>query len=320
MRRFFYFSAIFLFFFSNLYSKGKIGFVNFKEITEKYIALKEAQQELDRYLMEWERTRDSLKAIVDTLRSKFEKEKLILSKEMQAKRLEDIKKAEMEYRNYVQRVWGEGGLLEQKMKEIVEPYTKKIRDVITRVAEEEGYDVILDISSATVIYADLKNDITQYVLDELNKEYEFVRGGGGLKPYLAVFPLKEADEESKRRGFGTKLQSFLNYGFSRYTDFRLVKLSDINNRLQRQNVTLDLLNQDICKQISAEVNAEFFVFGEVRFVGQEVEISISLYDASGAKKISETIRSRPEDASLRVKCADIAGKIISKYRLKYGGG
>lgn len=66
--------------------------------------------------------------------------------------------------------FGDGGKAEQRYRELIDPLTKKIHDLIKKTAEDEKYTMILDISMGTILYAMPTLDITDQLLLELNKD------------------------------------------------------------------------------------------------------------------------------------------------------
>lgn len=100
----------------------------------------------------------------------------------------DAKKAEAGQK--LEEFFGEGGRAEQRYKELIEPLTVKINNVIKKISEDERYTLVLDVSMGTVLYALPTMDITDQVLAELNK--------GTQKPLLDE---PEIDEQ-KMHEFG----------------------------------------------------------------------------------------------------------------------
>lgn len=66
--------------------------------------------------------------------------------------------------------FGDGGKAEQRYRELIDPLTKKIHDLIKKTAEDEKYTMIFDISMGTILYAMPTLDITDQLLLELNKD------------------------------------------------------------------------------------------------------------------------------------------------------
>ena len=80
----------------------------------------------------------------------------------------DAKKAEAG--QLLEDYFGEGGRAETRYRELIDPLTKKIHDIIVKIAKNENYTMILDVSMGVVLYAAPSIDLTEQVLQDLNKD------------------------------------------------------------------------------------------------------------------------------------------------------
>ncbi len=80
----------------------------------------------------------------------------------------DAKKAEAG--RLLEEYFGEGGRAEQRYRELIDPLTLKIHNLIMKTAEDEKYTMIFDVSMGTVLYATPALDLTEQILLELNKD------------------------------------------------------------------------------------------------------------------------------------------------------
>lgn len=55
--------------------------------------------------------------------------------------------------------------IEQKIKNVQEPYFKEIYNVVKKIAESQGYSIVLDVKTDGIFYYSVDNDITQKVID-----------------------------------------------------------------------------------------------------------------------------------------------------------
>ena len=74
----------------------------------------------------------------------------------------------MEINKFQYEKLGPQGELYKKNIELSQPLYKKINDVLAKIAEEEEIDFIFDLG-VSLLYADEKYEITQKVVEELNK-------------------------------------------------------------------------------------------------------------------------------------------------------
>jgi len=118
----------------------------------------------------------------------------------------DAKKAEAGQK--LEEYFGDGGKAEQRYKELIEPLTQKITTVIKKIAEEENYSLVLDVSMGTVLYALPSMDITDRVLTELNKNTQKpsaeTSAGAEVSPKEQTLPKPSLKPNEKEEVFGPK--------------------------------------------------------------------------------------------------------------------
>jgi len=108
----------------------------------------------------------------------------------------DAKKAEAG--RLLEEYFGEGGKAEQRYRELIDPLTLKIHNLIVKTAEDEKYTMIFDVSMGTVLYALPALDLTEQILLELNKDTQPPADGGLLQNEVEFedpFKTEEPKEE-----------------------------------------------------------------------------------------------------------------------------
>jgi len=147
----------------------KIAYINTDKVIAQCNDTKEIQRVFSAERQNWE---DQIKELDDTskqLQSDFDKKKLTMTesgkRDAQAKI--DAKNAERD--RMIDEYFGENGKAKQRYQELIEPVTKKINGIIEKIAVDENYSLILDVSTGVVLYAKQNMDITDQVIDEMNK-------------------------------------------------------------------------------------------------------------------------------------------------------
>ncbi len=154
----------------------KIAHVDSKLIFDKYHETKKAQKEYDKQVQRWEQeVADKQKELL-ALKDKLEKQSLMLSDEKKKELQADAMKKETEYRAFVEKVYGKNGDLLSKNEEFSGPIIQKIKKTVQDVANQEGYDMVLDRAGGAVVFWKKDNDLTQKVIDILNKD---IKDSGG---------------------------------------------------------------------------------------------------------------------------------------------
>ena len=299
---------------TRLYSE-QIAYVHMDRVLNEYMDLKDAKQELQRWIREWDRVRDSLKAIVDTAKAQYERQRIMMSDEQKILKEREIKEYEKQYQEYWKSIWGKGGKVEQKTRELIDPLIKKVNETIYKIAQEMGYDLVLDISKDVVLYSSGKDDITDDVLEELNKEYVAASQQLGIKPKLAVFSLKEENQEASVRDLGTKVANFIHFGFKNSPKFDLIDRNAVQNVMNQQGIDLSTITLDQCYTMAQSLQADLFVFGSVRVEGDQAKFKIQLYSFLERRMITEGEDSAPADrvTELSVKAQNLALQLSQNY-------
>lgn len=148
----------------------KIAHVDSKLVFEKYADTKKAQKEYDKQVQKWEQDAANKQKELMELKDKLEKQSLMLSEEKKKEMEGDFLKRKSEYEQFVQKIYGKDGELFQKNEEFSGPIIQKIKKTIQDVANQEGYDLVLDRAAGAVVFWKKDNDLTQKVTDVLNKE------------------------------------------------------------------------------------------------------------------------------------------------------
>jgi len=156
------------FFGLNIAEAQKFGYIDSDFIMSKMPDYKKAQDEIDQLSSAWEKEIADMQTKVDALYSTYNAEQVLLTEEMKATRMEEIKKKETELKEYNKKVFGFGGLFFLKKQELIRPLQDKVFDAVDKVSKSNRVAIMFDKSSALVmIYTDPRHDYTDFVLEEL---------------------------------------------------------------------------------------------------------------------------------------------------------
>lgn len=159
----------------------KLGYVNSAEIFARYKAFTDVQERFNKEVEEWQTRTEEMKSQVDSLAAYIKGEVTVLpprlpfhalSETKQQEKQQEYKTKEAAYLEYVNTIFGPDGTAERRNAELTQPVLDKINSVIARLAQEEGYHYVFDAVAGNIAYADTKFDLTDMVIDELNKEIE----------------------------------------------------------------------------------------------------------------------------------------------------
>ncbi len=176
----------------------KIAYVN----TDRILAGSNEAAEIARvYDLErtgWMNQLRAMKEDIQTMERNYEIDKLTKNEAAKKDALAKIDAKKTEAGQKLEEYFGDNGKAEQRYKELIDPLTKKINEVIKKMSEDSGYSVVLDVSMGSVIYANPTMDITDQVLAELNKGTQPpAQTPGALNPQNEELPLDNPFHDNK---------------------------------------------------------------------------------------------------------------------------
>jgi len=167
---YFFFMSLFLSVSSiSAFAQLKIGYIRPKYIFDNYEPYQEAQKKIQ----EFQKVEmDKIQKESENLQNEIEdarKTALLMSEEMKAQKQQELAKQNEALERAYDELTRQGGLLDKKNEELLEPIISDINEVLKRIGESESYDYILDAEMGGVLFADEKYDISEYVLEEIKK-------------------------------------------------------------------------------------------------------------------------------------------------------
>ena len=147
----------------------RIGFVDSQRIFSEYKAAQEAQDRFGREIQAWRTEADDRRKAVDVLRNELKDQDPLLSEATRLEKETALQKAVSDYDRFVQDFWGPNGKVQRLNDEMTREVISKVRDAVELLANRQGYDLVLDAADGNVIFGVKSLDLTQQVLDDLNK-------------------------------------------------------------------------------------------------------------------------------------------------------
>ncbi|RMG67577.1 MAG: OmpH family outer membrane protein [Calditrichaeota bacterium] len=153
----------------NSWAQVKIRYVDSQRILNEYPEAQAVQKKLDEIRAGYEAEFNQLLKKYDELNKELESQSLLLSPEKKAEKERELQQLASQIEQYRYEKLGPQGEFYKKNLDLTQPLYDKIQQVIRRVGEQEGYDLILDVAQGVVLYAKPEYDITDRILEELNK-------------------------------------------------------------------------------------------------------------------------------------------------------
>ncbi len=146
----------------------RIAHVDSKLIFDGYKGTRKAQEEYDRQVAKWEQQANLLQKEVAAIKERIDKQSLMLSEEKKRELDADYARKESELKAFIDRVYGREGELLSENEKVSKPIVQLIRKAIDEIALSEGYDMVIDRATGSVLFYKKEHDLTQKVLDYLN--------------------------------------------------------------------------------------------------------------------------------------------------------
>lgn len=305
-----------------LSAEAMIGYIDSQRILEGYRGSGEISQEINTALQNWEREATRLKQEIEQRMQEYESQAVMLSEKVRQDKMAAIEEKQQKYQEFVQRIWGAGGEAEIKQREIMQPFVDRINGIITQIGETEGYSMIFDIASMGVVYANNELDLTQRVLDELNRKYvgEEEVFAGFEKIEFYVLKLKEKNKEAQDFGLGQNIKEKLRAALIAMENYKEVKATKMSNAFILANITLaqDKLTEEEVKTLGRLADADFMIMGEVEKTGEVITARISVIDVKKEAIIktaeAKSSGDRPEDIITMV--SNLTAEILSSMKVE----
>ena len=163
--------TVFILNFCFLFSQGqKVGYVNtqsiFAQNEDARLAHADVEKEAKRLQVEYEN-----KAIaLDSLMRDYQKLELMLTDDMKAERQKEMQSLNAELENFQMKYFGQpDGEIFLMLQERMAPINLLMQSAIEKVAAENSYDYVLDFSQGFILYKLDSLDLTQLVIDKMNR-------------------------------------------------------------------------------------------------------------------------------------------------------
>jgi outer membrane protein len=144
------------------------GYVDTEYILENIPEYKDAQDELDKLSVEWQKQLERRYSEIDKMYKNYQAEQILLTEDMKLKREDEIVKKEKAAKEYQKQKFGVNGELFQKRKELVKPLQDDVYKAISSIANYKKLGVVFDKASAlTMLYTNPKYNISDDVLKKM---------------------------------------------------------------------------------------------------------------------------------------------------------
>ena len=146
----------------------KFALVDMEYILKNYPQYEMANEQLNQLSQRWQKEVEAKSAEAEQLYKQYQADMVYLTAEQKKSRENDVLQAEKSATELKYTYFGPEGELYKKRQSLMEPIQDEIYNAVKKLSEERGYQCIFDrASSANIIYASPRIDISNEVLDKL---------------------------------------------------------------------------------------------------------------------------------------------------------
>lgn len=148
----------------------KLGYIDSEAILSQYPDYQEAQRKLQEEEQKYLAEAQAKETVLQSMLEEIQQQSLMLSAEARTERENKVLEKKRELDEFRMATWGDGGKLYTKNLELSKPILEKINQVIEKISQQDGYDMVFDAAGGNIVFALPQHDITEIVLEELKKE------------------------------------------------------------------------------------------------------------------------------------------------------
>ena len=146
----------------------KYAYINSEYLLSQIPEYKEAQAELDRIAVQWQKEIEARFNTIDSMYKRYQVESITLPEQIKKSREEAIIAQEKAAKELQKKRFGQNGDLFKKREELVKPIQDRVINAVNDYAKERGFAFVFDTAGdLTIIYADPKWDINAQVLQKM---------------------------------------------------------------------------------------------------------------------------------------------------------
>jgi outer membrane protein len=150
--------------FSFAAATAKFGSVDIQQMLNESDAGKKAKSDLESVIKAKQSAITDKEKTVEKLKADLEKQTSVLSADARKSKEDELERQIREYQRLVQDSQAE---VKKKEAELTDAILKDVKELIDKIGEQEGYDLIVEKSM--VIYASKNTDITDTVMKKFNE-------------------------------------------------------------------------------------------------------------------------------------------------------
>jgi outer membrane protein len=145
----------------------RIGIVDMQKALQTVEAGKKAKAQLEKEFNTKKKELQTEEAAIRKSGEEFKKQSLVLSDEARTKKQGELQERILKFQELTAKSQAE---IQQKEHELTSPIVDKIRGIIGDIAKKKNYTMVFEKNENTVLYSLEKDDLTEEVISQFNKQ------------------------------------------------------------------------------------------------------------------------------------------------------
>ena len=147
----------------------KIGYIDSQKIMSSFEPVRQVQIKLEKEQRKLENEMNNLMTRLDSLTQDYERQRLLMSENRRSEKEMELRKLDENIQRFQMEKFGPEGEIYRKQNQLLKPVLSSIDEAIQIVGGEQGYDFIFDAMTGALLYALEAHNLTDAVLEELDK-------------------------------------------------------------------------------------------------------------------------------------------------------
>lgn len=256
----------------------RVGYVNTDRIIDRYEAAIEAKTELTAAIAKFEARAESLKADYEQTKAEYESQQLTLSEEGKRAKSAEVDQRKRRYDNYLSEVYSTNGRIDQKNRELIAPIVERIDSVVSRLAAGEGYSLVLDAAKTGIVYSEAGIDLTELVIEELNRRYEPVTPLVTKRVY-ALMRIHNTESQAEADRIGALIREYAYRLIADQPDVDMVANAKIDQELTSRGAGTGEVTQQQALDVARAVDADITLYGKCSKQDRRISFELTIVNA-----------------------------------------
>jgi len=296
-----------------LADKVKIGYINSARIIQEYKGMRDLQEQYRKDVEEWERQAKAMEQEILDLQNELQTQDYLLSAEAKQRKLRQLESLRQKYQTFLEEIWGPNGKAKQRNDEITRPVVEKINRILDRIGREEGYTIILDVAAGGVVYVADGLDLTDRILDELNRDYGAPVGPVVRKKFY-ILRFKDTDRDARDRKIGSRLRQLLITALVNSGKF---EKADPAEAVRAVSELIPGKEEDATEEeafaVGERLDVDIIVKANVSMIAGKISVEYKVYDPMGKVVIREGTKEEMGEENIERLAEAIAQDIASAF-------